>query len=52
MEIPLAVAFESLEAFLLEVGKAYRAYPLVEDHQGLHWVGKAGKAYRGRRKEL
>lgn len=51
-EILLAVAFESSAAFLLEAGKAFRAYPLAEDRQGLRWVGKEGKACHGPRKEL
>jgi hypothetical protein len=51
-EILLAVAFESSAAFPLEVGMAYQASLLAEDHQGLRWVEKVGKERHDQRKEL
>ncbi len=45
-EILLAVAFP------LEVGMAYQASLLAEDHQGLRWVEKVGKERHDQRKEL
>lgn len=50
--ILLAVAFESSAASPLEVGMAYRAFLVAEDHQGLCWVEKVGKERHDQRKEL